>query len=114
MSDWPPAELEGFPPGSIVEAKILAILVPRIEELASRTGRSPFAVLNAALGAGLCLMGAPAAGTSDVWPTKIDRADPGRVGVIPPPGNRRCSHRRLEDRGPQGGGSFRSEGGRGE
>ncbi len=56
--EFPPTEAPGFPFGAVVSAPILAVLVPRIQEIAERDGQSALAVTNAALMAGLAIMGA--------------------------------------------------------
>jgi hypothetical protein len=48
----------GFPSGSMVNAEIFALLLPKIDELALRAGTSRFGVLNAALAAGLAIYAA--------------------------------------------------------
>ena len=87
---WRFAEEKGFPPGFAVEARILTWFVPEIEELARRNGSSTFAVLNAALGAGLTLMAIPRVSTAQapVQPDASDGRRPAEPAVPDPTANR--------------------------
>ena len=65
LDNFTPSEAHGFPPGAVVSTPILAILVPRIQETAERDGRSAFAIVNAAIMAGLTIMaGVPPASSN--------------------------------------------------
>lgn len=56
--EWKIVEGDGFPPGTLVEAPVFAVLAREVDTIVERTGTSRVAVINAALGAGLSLLGA--------------------------------------------------------
>ena len=108
LDAWQPLDLttEGAPPDAVLAAPVLRTLADAVEAEASRSGLSRGLALQLVVAAGIAAVRRlPSLSPSNTnAPTRDESARfrPRETGVV--------SHRRLEDHGPRGGGSFPSEG----